>query len=90
VSESTDQGFSGKRTAQVVGITYRQLDYWARTDLGASRPMPGSGHDAGTRTAICSSEIIKNLLMQAFASVRSPRIHRVRVNVGLELASRIS
>jgi hypothetical protein len=26
-------GFSGRRTAEVVGISYRQLDYWARTDL---------------------------------------------------------
>jgi DNA-binding transcriptional MerR regulator len=26
-------GWSGTRTAEVVGITYRQLDYWARTDL---------------------------------------------------------
>ena len=29
----TEQGFSGKRTAEIVDITYRQLDYWARTDL---------------------------------------------------------
>ena len=28
-----DGGFSGTRAAKVVGITYRQLDYWARTDL---------------------------------------------------------
>ena len=26
-------GFSGTRAAKIVGITYRQLDYWARTDL---------------------------------------------------------
>jgi DNA-binding transcriptional MerR regulator len=26
-------GFSGRKTAEVVGISYRQLDYWARTDL---------------------------------------------------------
>ena len=24
-----EQGFSGKRTAEIVDITYRQLDYWA-------------------------------------------------------------
>jgi len=29
----TLQGYSAKLTADVVGITYRQLDYWARTDL---------------------------------------------------------
>ena len=27
------QGYSAKLTADVVGITYRQLDYWARTGL---------------------------------------------------------
>ena len=27
------QGYSAKLTAHVVGITYRQLDYWARTGL---------------------------------------------------------
>jgi hypothetical protein len=26
-------GFSGTKAASVVGISYRQLDYWARTDL---------------------------------------------------------
>ncbi len=26
-------GFSGTQTAKIVGITYRQLDYWASTDL---------------------------------------------------------
>jgi DNA-binding transcriptional MerR regulator len=26
-------GFSGTQAAKVVGISYRQLDYWARTDL---------------------------------------------------------
>lgn len=29
----TVQGYGAKLTADVVGITYRQLDYWARTDL---------------------------------------------------------
>ena len=27
------ESFSGKKAADVVGISYRQLDYWARTDL---------------------------------------------------------
>ena len=26
-------GYSGTKAATIVGITYRQLDYWARTDL---------------------------------------------------------
>jgi hypothetical protein len=27
------RGFSGPRAAEIAGITYRQLDYWARTGL---------------------------------------------------------
>ena len=27
------EGYSGKVAAEIVGITYRQLDYWTRTDL---------------------------------------------------------
>ncbi len=30
---TTETAFTGKQAAEVVGITYRQLDYWARTDL---------------------------------------------------------
>ena len=33
VSTDTALGYSGSRAAEIVGITYRQLDYWARTDL---------------------------------------------------------
>jgi DNA-binding transcriptional MerR regulator len=37
-------GYSAKRTAEIVGITYRQLDYWARTDLvKPTSPASGSG-----------------------------------------------
>ncbi len=30
---NSDTTYSGKQAANIVGITYRQLDYWARTDL---------------------------------------------------------
>jgi DNA-binding transcriptional MerR regulator len=40
-------GFSGTKAAQVVGITYRQLDYWARTDL--VRPSLVDAAGSGTR-----------------------------------------
>ena len=46
-SDSTDQGFSGKKTADIVGISYRQLDYWARTDL--IRPSLADAKGSGTR-----------------------------------------
>jgi DNA-binding transcriptional MerR regulator len=42
-----DEGFSGTRTAQVVGISYRQLDYWARTNL--IRPSLADATGSGSR-----------------------------------------
>ena len=40
-------GYSGHRTAGIVGITYRQLAYWARTDL--VRPSLADARGSGTR-----------------------------------------
>jgi len=40
-------GYSAHRTAEIVGITYRQLDYWARTDL--IRPSLADARGSGTR-----------------------------------------
>ena len=40
-------GYSGTQTAKVVGISYRQLDYWARTDL--IRPSLTDAAGSGSR-----------------------------------------
>lgn len=42
---SSDVGFRGPTACQAAGITYRQLDYWARTKLvePSVRPAGGSG-----------------------------------------------
>ena len=42
-----DEGFSGTQTAKVVGISYRQLDYWARTDI--IRPSLSDASGSGSR-----------------------------------------
>lgn len=49
MSETSESvaGFSGKRAAEIVGISYRQLDYWARTDL--IRPGVADAHGSGSR-----------------------------------------
>ncbi len=41
------RSFSGKHAAEIVGITYRQLDYWARTDL--VRPSVADASGSGSR-----------------------------------------
>lgn len=61
----TELGYSGTKTAQIVGITYRQLDYWARTNL--VRPSLADASGSGTRRQysyrdLLELKVIKNLL----------------------------
>ena len=58
-------GYSGKKTAEIVGITYRQLDYWARTDL--IRPSMADASGSGSRRQysyrnLLELKVVKNLL----------------------------
>ena len=46
-TEASDQGYPGKRAAEITGITYRQLDYWDRTDL--VRPSQARATGSGSR-----------------------------------------
>src|SRR6186713_2013468 len=43
----SSDGYSGREAADIVGITYRQLDYWARTDL--VRPSLADAKGSGSR-----------------------------------------
>lgn len=59
------EGFSGTKAAQIVGISYRQLDYWARTDL--VRPSGADATGSGSRRLytyrdLLELKIIKKLL----------------------------
>ncbi len=65
MSTVLDEGFTGKRTAEIVGITYRQLDYWARTDL--IRPSLEDAAGSGSRRRysygdLLELKVVKNLL----------------------------
>lgn len=58
-------GYSGTQAAKVVGITYRQLDYWARTDL--IRPSLSDASGSGSRrrysyTDLLELRVVKTLL----------------------------
>lgn len=58
-------GFSGKKTAEIVGITYRQLDYWARTDLvrpGLTKASGSGSRRLYTYRNLLELKVIKNLL----------------------------
>jgi DNA-binding transcriptional MerR regulator len=61
----TETGYSGTQTAKIVGITYRQLDYWARTDL--LRPSLAEATGSGSRRRysyrdLLELRVIKTLL----------------------------
>jgi DNA-binding transcriptional MerR regulator len=86
-----EQGFSGTRTAQIVGISYRQLDYWARTDL--VRPSLAEATGSGSRRRysyrdLLELRMIKNLLD---AGIRLETVRDVfdnlRAYVGADIAA---
>ena len=89
-SSATAEGFRGPQVCNIVGITYRQLDYWARTDL--LRPSISDARGSGTQrvysyTDLLQLKVIKQLL-DAGVSLRSTRraIECLRA-VGAEVAS---
>ncbi len=86
-----EQGFSGKTTSEIVGITYRQLDYWARTDLVGPSLTPARG--SGSRREysyrdLLELKVIKSLLD---AGIRLEQVRRVftyvRESLGEDIAS---
>jgi DNA-binding transcriptional MerR regulator len=61
----TEQGYRVPDVCKIVGITYRQLDYWARTDLVTPSIRDASG--SGTQRLysfqdLVTLRVIKNLL----------------------------
>ncbi len=52
-----NEGFSGTQAANVVGITYRQLDYWARTDL--IRPALTDASGSGSRRRYSYKDLLE-------------------------------
>jgi DNA-binding transcriptional MerR regulator len=60
-----EAGFSGTQTAKVVGITYRQLDYWARTELVRPSLLDAAGSGSRRQYSyrdLLELRMIKNLL----------------------------
>src|SRR3954449_6684516 len=83
--------YSGKKAAEIVGITYRQLDYWARTDL--VRPSVADAKGSGSQRRysyrdLLELKVIKSLL-DAGVSLQSARraIEYLRKNLGEDVAS---
>lgn len=93
VSESAEsaEGFRGPQVCNVVGITYRQLDYWART--GLLRPSIADARGSGTQRVysyrdLLELKVIKQLLDAGISLQRSRRaLECLRDGLGVDLAS---
>ena len=86
-----ETGFGGPEVCRIVGITYRQLDYWARTDL--LRPSLVDAQGSGTQRRysyrdLVALKVIKSLL-DGGVSLQTARkaIDYLRDHLGEDLAS---
>jgi DNA-binding transcriptional MerR regulator len=89
--KAEEQGYRGPQVCSIVGITYRQLDYWARTDLVRPTVADAKGSGSQRRYAyrdLLELKVIKSLL-DAGVSLQSARraIEYLRGNLGEDLAS---
>ena len=71
----SEAGFRGPQVCKIVGITYRQLDYWARTEL--VRPSVMDANGSGTQRLysyrdLVELKVIKQML-DAGISLQSAR-----------------
>lgn len=91
INEASTDGFSGQRAAQIVGITYRQLDYWARTDL--VRPSMRDANGSGTRRRYSYRDLLElrtiKTLLDAGIKLESVRtvFSFLRDNLGEDVVS---
>jgi DNA-binding transcriptional MerR regulator len=84
-------GYSGPQVCGLVGITYRQLDYWART--GLLQPSVASAKGSGSRRVYSYSDVLElkviKQLLDAGVSLQSARraVECLREDLGTDVAS---
>src|SRR5664280_986292 len=87
----TDEGFRGPQVCSVVGITYRQLDYWART--GLLRPSIVDATGSGSKRRYSYSDVLElkviKRLLDAGLKLQQARqaVECLRGDLGVDLAS---
>ncbi|HVC70454.1 MAG TPA: MerR family transcriptional regulator [Acidimicrobiales bacterium] len=87
----TSEGFRGPQVCTLVGITYRQLDYWART--GLLRPSIADARGSGTQRRysyhdVLELKVIKQLLDAGISLQRARRaVECMRQGLGGDLAA---
>ena len=87
----TDDGYRGPQVCTLIGITYRQLDYWART--GLLRPSIADARGSGTQRRysyhdVLELKVIKQLLDAGISLQRARRaVECMRQGMGGDLAA---
>ncbi len=87
----TEPGYSGTQAAKIVGITYRQLDYWARTDL--LRPSLAEATGSGSRRRYSYRDLLELRVIKTLldAGIRLESVREVftylRQHVTTDIAS---
>jgi DNA-binding transcriptional MerR regulator len=83
-------GYSGTQTAKVVGISYRQLDYWARTDL--IRPSLSDAAGSGSRRKYSYNDLLelKTIKKLLDAGIKLEQVRKVFTYLREELATEIA
>ncbi len=91
MSDVTVMGFSGPTVCRLTGVTYRQLDYWARTDLVT--PSITAAHGSGSKrtysyTDVLEVKVIKSLLDSGVSLARARQaVQCLRDSLGADLSS---
>jgi len=89
--QQPEHGYRGPMVCKIVGITYRQLDYWARTDL--VRPSICDAAGSGTQRLYSYRDLVElkvvKRLLDADISLQAARkaIEYLREQLGTDLAS---
>jgi DNA-binding transcriptional MerR regulator len=88
---SSAEGYSGPQVCRLVGITYRQLDYWARTGLLTPSLQSAKGSGSKRRydyTDVLELKVIKSLLDAGVSLQRARRaVDCLREGLGQDLAA---
>ena len=91
MKDSMATGFSGPTVCRLTGVTYRQLDYWARTNLVTPSITPAMG-SGSKRTYgysdVLEVKVIKSLLNSGLSLSRTRQaVECLRSALGADLAS---
>jgi DNA-binding transcriptional MerR regulator len=91
MGSASQEGYRGPQVCKIVGITYRQLDHWARTEL--IRPSIADAKGSGSQRLYSYQDLVElkaiKQMLDAGISLQRARtaIEHLRQNLGADLAT---